>query len=920
MTPDARFDIIETIAQGDFATVYRALDKELGREVAIKQIHQQYLVDPKKLERYWHEAHLLAKLEHPYIMTIYDIVRERGWLILELMQGSLKDKLAGRPMDLDDLRRTIIYMCHALSFLQNNGIIHGDVKPSNLLLNKNHRVKLGDFGIARRIAGDEGSVVKGTTKYMAPEVVSDQFGSVGPHSDLYSLGFSAFELMCGDHFDTLFPGLNMFGRDQQIAWMMWHSAPDRRLPEIHRVLQGVPGDLAHVIEKLTEKDPAKRYHEAEEVIEDLRHSGRAGEDRETAKELAGVEQEVKKSRVKQFAIFGALAFSLCLSVAILLIPGPKERDQGPAVTNNQPQSGVVNLVDLERKIIELRTPHGKAGIQIDPDLVTIRLNGRPIEFDDLKKEDELQITYKPLQNGQTLKIIDATRTQSTTVNTSLASIDRANAVIELATGGESGGPLKLQVSATANITLNGNAATLGDLTANDAVMVQHRPSERGQLATTIAATRVVSAEGVIIAIDSDKRELVFRSGAEPNAPQETLPLSDDCAISLNDVTVLPGGKIVGLSDLTAGDRIELEHHSQITRLDAKRELSASGVVQSVDTKERRLVAALAQPSIIVDFALAPSCKITLADSDAPCDLSFIRPADEVTITHASADLKDPQARAIEVKPARDPSAWAIVIGQENYDDNRLPRILYSADDAQLLRDTLRTWYRIPDEQLLFETNASRLRLEQVLPSFLQKVPAEAQLIVYFSGHGYFDKAGIAQLAPKEFDSGRMDQTGVRLSWLIKQLDESKAAAKLLLLDKCRASVGGSSLRPPASSELVESLRGSGQQGASSSVTILASCATGQRGVNLKDEQHGAFATYAAEAFRGAADVNSNHRVDRDELDDYLTRKLVELSSTGTGPQTPVRFLPDASPARVSPEYQQAALKLLGYLGVSSLSD
>ena len=270
MDPQLRFEIISKIGQGDFATVYRARDRELGREVAIKQIHPQFLQDPRHLERYWQEAQLLAKLEHPHIMTIYDIVRERGWLVLELMNGSLQNLLGGRPIDLNDLRMAILYTAHALEFLQKHGIFHGDVKPGNLMVDKNQRVKLGDFGIARRLQGDHGSVVKGTTKYMAPEVFSDQFGPPGPHSDLYSLGFTAYELMCGENFESLFPGLTMFGKDRQMAWMMWHSAPDRRLPEISRVLQGVPDDLAHVIQKLTEKDPAKRYRSAEQVIADLR--------------------------------------------------------------------------------------------------------------------------------------------------------------------------------------------------------------------------------------------------------------------------------------------------------------------------------------------------------------------------------------------------------------------------------------------------------------------------------------------------------------------------------------------------------------------------------------------------------------------------------------------------------------------------
>ena len=86
--PHPRYEITGLIGNGDFAAVYRARDLELGRDVAIKQIHQQYLSDPRRLERFWREAQLLAKLEHPHIMTIYDIVRSHGWLVLELTNSA----------------------------------------------------------------------------------------------------------------------------------------------------------------------------------------------------------------------------------------------------------------------------------------------------------------------------------------------------------------------------------------------------------------------------------------------------------------------------------------------------------------------------------------------------------------------------------------------------------------------------------------------------------------------------------------------------------------------------------------------------------------------------------------------------------------------------------------------------------------
>jgi serine/threonine-protein kinase len=272
MASTPRYEIIDTIAAGDFATVYRGRDRELGREVAIKQIHKQFLSDPRQLERYWHEAQLLASLQHPNIMTIYDLVRSRGWLILELMRGNLGRNIQTGPIDIDFLATALSGCLEALDFLHTNSVIHGDIKPSNMLIDAQGRVKLGDFGLARRASNEQGSLLKGTTKYMAPELVSDQFGPAGPASDLYSLGFSAYELLCGPQFETLFPGLATFGRDRQIAWLMWHAAPDRQLPAVGRVLEGVPERLAHVIDQLVVKDQAKRYRSAREAIADLQQA------------------------------------------------------------------------------------------------------------------------------------------------------------------------------------------------------------------------------------------------------------------------------------------------------------------------------------------------------------------------------------------------------------------------------------------------------------------------------------------------------------------------------------------------------------------------------------------------------------------------------------------------------------------------
>ena len=280
MDADSRYELLETLGAGSFATVYRARDNELNREVAIRQIHSQLLDDPRFLDRYWAEAQLLASVQHPHIVTIYDIVRSQGWLVLELMQANLRDRLSGRPMDLRALRTTLIHALKALKYLHSRGIIHGDINPANLMVDHRKRVKVGDFGIARRVARTDGSVSRGAAKYMAPEALSGEIANVGPSSDLYSLGFSCYELMCGSAFADLFPGLNPNGGNAQAAWMMWHAAPDRKLPPIGHVLEGVPPDLAAVIERMIEKNPKARFQSADEVLSQLGKDSKTA-DRET---------------------------------------------------------------------------------------------------------------------------------------------------------------------------------------------------------------------------------------------------------------------------------------------------------------------------------------------------------------------------------------------------------------------------------------------------------------------------------------------------------------------------------------------------------------------------------------------------------------------------------------------------------------
>ncbi|HUS39391.1 MAG TPA: serine/threonine-protein kinase, partial [Pirellulales bacterium] len=403
MFPHPRYEILTQIAAGDFATVFRARDKELNREVAIKQIHPQFLADQRQLERYWQEAQLLASLEHPNIMTMYDIDRSRGWLILELMTGSLRDMADGQPVDLEFLRVALVCSLQALKFLHQNGIIHGDIKPTNLMVDRRNWVKLGDFGLAQRASDDQGSLLKGTTKYIAPERVSEQFGAVGPASDLYSLGFSMYELMCGDHFDSLFPGLNAFGRDKQIAWIMWHSAADRPAPEISRVLEGVPEDFAHVIQRMICKDPAQRYSSADEVLADVKASMGYRQKGSTAEELAAEAEQEHKKRRRRLLLRVAAGLSVILAAALFLWPAPEAQKR---VAKLQATEGIIQKIyadDSNSVLLDnLRTVKVRSIDQL-------YLNDQTAEYSALEEGDRVRIKVYEAEPGQQRQEIRATR-------------------------------------------------------------------------------------------------------------------------------------------------------------------------------------------------------------------------------------------------------------------------------------------------------------------------------------------------------------------------------------------------------------------------------------------------------------------------------------------------------------------------------
>lgn len=628
MQSHPRYQLLDKIASGSFATVYRGRDLELGREVAIKQIHEQFLTDPKQLDRYWAEAQLLASFQHPNIVTIYDLVRERGWLILELMQSDLS-KVAGRKqMPLESLKTTLAHCLRALKFLHAHGIVHGDIKPSNMMIDRRRRVKIGDFGLARRVSNEEGSLIKGTTKYMAPEVVSDEFGEVGPASDLYSLGFAAYELMCGENFEELFPGLNAFGRDRQMAWMMWHAAPDRRLPEIQRVLADVPEDLARTIQKLTAKPQAQRYKSADEALSDLNIDIKLIKTGEESVDSLGKPAGAGKGN-RRWLIIAAVAVSVIMSLVVVFFPGGGGGP--PTVVKPKAIVGIIREVRSdESKIViddELGVPE-EVAVGKKP---RIRLDEGPfVLLHELAPQDRVEIRYEEAGDVRTA-IISALRPVESSGK--IKSIDPKGAKLT-ATFEADPQPqdVPMYVPSGAKLFLNGKEVTVADLQPDDRVKVSHLKDTQGRAARDVIrldALRTMSMTGFVIEIAKRKDRLWL--DVDHLKTVTSFEFDDACRITINGVGEADGKKY-SPDDLKKGDRVEVKFDLRATSVSAVRRNSLTrATLLKIDPSAREI---RIQPDQVVGeltFAVADNCEITRDDKKA--DLNSLREGDVLDLTY-----------------------------------------------------------------------------------------------------------------------------------------------------------------------------------------------------------------------------------------------------------------------------------------------
>ena len=259
-----RYEIISRIGSGGMADVYKAKDHKLNRLVAVKVMKAEFSEDKSFISKFRKEAQAAAGLAHPNVVNVYDVGEDNGiyYIVMELVQGiTLKDYITRKgKLTVREATSIAIQVSLGLEAAHRSNIVHRDVKPQNIIISTDGKVKLSDFGIARAASSNTiSSNVMGSVHYSSPEQVRGGYSDA--KSDIYSLGITMYEMVTGRV---------PFDGDTTVAIAIKHLQEEIESPR--KYVPDLPYSLEQIILKCTQKSVDRRYNSMTELIDDLKHS------------------------------------------------------------------------------------------------------------------------------------------------------------------------------------------------------------------------------------------------------------------------------------------------------------------------------------------------------------------------------------------------------------------------------------------------------------------------------------------------------------------------------------------------------------------------------------------------------------------------------------------------------------------------
>ncbi len=366
-----RYKLEAKLGSGGMSTVYLARDTTLDRQVAVKVMHREMSEQADQLERFRQEARAVAKLSHPNVVAVIDAGEDGGhpYIVFEYVEGeTLKQRISRvGALDAQEALAYAIEIARGLTVAHARNMVHRDIKPQNVLIDSEGRAKLTDFGISRQLEQDGMTAtgrVLGTTDYVAPEQAMGR--GVDQRSDIYSLGVVLYEMLVGQV---------PFHADSQVGVAMKHV--NEELPDVQHRRPDISAAAALVVERATAKDPAERYDDVGEMIDDLStalevEAARAGSTTGEATSVLDAVPPAKRelsgrSRWSWAAIALLIVVAAGVLVAVELVGGGHVGNGGDGPKGKGNQVAIAEATDYD--------PEGDG--HEDPETVGFAVDGNP---------------------------------------------------------------------------------------------------------------------------------------------------------------------------------------------------------------------------------------------------------------------------------------------------------------------------------------------------------------------------------------------------------------------------------------------------------------------------------------------------------------------------------------------------------------